>query len=354
MPKQSPNESQPVDIPRLRQWLDQAGMGAGPLEDIDFIAGGTQNILMRYTRSGKRQVLRRPPTHLRDNSNRTMVREATLLRALADTELPHPRLLASCADTDVLGYAFYIMEAIDGFNATTGLPEPHASDPRMRHRMGLSLVEGIARLGELDYEALGLAGFGNPENYLARQVDRWNNQLESYSQVSAWDGRADLENVERIGQWLEEQRPSTFAPGIMHGDYHLANVMFRHDSPEIAAIVDWELATTGDPLIDLGWLLATWPDEQAPNPWPAPVSPWEGFPRAEELIAHYAMHSSRELHAMDWYRVLACFKLAILLEGTYARACAGKAPRETGMELHARAIRLLRRASHWIEHGSKP
>ncbi|MFV0278457.1 MAG: phosphotransferase family protein [Parahaliea sp.] len=349
-----PSDSAPeraVDIDAFTQWLDEQGLGSGPLEDIKFISGGTQNILMRFTRSGKTHILRRPPQHLRENSNRTMVREATVLKALAGSGVPHPALVAYSADTQPLGYAFYIMEVIDGFNPTTGLPAAHAASPPMRHRMGLALTEGIARLGELDYLAMGLADFGKPDDYLARQVERWNAQLDSYSQLPQWDGRKDLPEVEAIGQWLETHRPASFRPGIMHGDYHLANVMFCNDSAELAAIVDWELATIGDPLIDLGWLLATWPDDQAPNPWAPPVSPWEGFPSAAELIEHYGRHSTRDLGAMDWYRVLACFKLAILLEGTYARACQGKAPKDTGDELHARATRLLRRASHWIEHG---
>ena len=129
----------------------------------------------------------------------------------------------------------------------------------------------------------------------------------------------------------------------MHGDYHLANVMYRPDSGDLAAIIDWELATIGDPLLDLGWVLATWPDGDREST--VSMSPWLGFPTPAELVERYRAESSRDLSAADWYHVMACYKLAILLEGTHARACAGKAPRETGDKLHSRAVILLERAA---------
>ena len=132
----------------------------------------------------------------------------------------------------------------------------------------------------------------------------------------------------------------------MHGDYHLANVMYRPDSGDLAAIIDWELATIGDPLLDLGWMLATWPDGSGAST--VSVTPWEGFPTPAELVARYGAGSARDLSAVDWYHVLACYKLGILLEGTHARACAGKAPRDTGDRLHSRAIHLFDRAQALI------
>ncbi len=341
-----------VDSELLCTWMDSQGLGSGPIEDIHNIVGGTQNILLRFTRGGKVYVLRRPPRFPRENSNQTMARESVILRALADTSVPHPKLIAACTDTAPMGYAFYLMEEVRGFNATTGLPPYHAASPEVRHRMGLALVEGIARLGEVDYLRLSLENFGKPDNYLARQVSRWTAQLESYTSYPNWDGRKDLPGVEDVAKWLEANLPASFTPGIIHGDYHLAKVMYRNDSPELAAIVDWELATIGDPLIDLGWVLATWPDAADAAAWAPPVTPWEGFPSADELVAHYGEHSSRDLSQMNWYRVMACFKLGILLEGTYARATSAEASRETGDDLHQRAIRLFQRASNWINEGS--
>lgn len=334
-----------VDLAVLANWMDAQGLGAGPIENVQRLAGGTQNILLKFTRAGRAFVLRRPPPVLRANSNETMRREARVLAAIKGTPVPHPELIAACADEAVLGAAFYLMEPIDGFNPSTGLPEPFRSSPELRREMGLSLVDGIAALGALDYIALGLTGLGKPDNYLERQVSRWKAQLESYAEVPEWDGLKDLPDIGGVSRWLEEHRPRTFQPGILHGDYHLANVMYRFDAPRLAAIVDWELTTIGDPLLDLGWLLATWPEGEGSA---VTVTPWEGFPSADELVAHYANQTTRDLSQIHWYGVLACYKLGIILEGTYARACAGKAPKATGDQLHASTIGLLERANRWI------
>jgi aminoglycoside phosphotransferase (APT) family kinase protein len=209
--------------------------------------------------------------------------------------------------------------------------------------MGIGLIDGIVALGALDHRALGLEDFGRAEGFLERQVARWSAQLGSYAELAGWPGAGSLPDVERVAGWLDAHRPAGFAPGIMHGDYHLANVMFRHDGPALAAIIDWELATIGDPLLDLGWVLATWPEPGGTVT--VPITPWEGFPESHELVARYTAGSARDLSAIDWYHVLACYKLGILLEGTYARACAGKAPADVGERLHGRAIGLLDRAA---------
>jgi aminoglycoside phosphotransferase (APT) family kinase protein len=337
-----------VDLAAVAAWMDGQGLGSGPLEDAVLLAGGTQNILLKFSRAGRSYVLRRPPPHLRANSNETMRREARVLAAIAGTEVPHPGLIAACGDETVIGAAFYLMEPIDGFNPTTGLPPLHAGSEAIRRRMGLSLVEGIAALGALDYRALGLEGFGKPDNYLERQVARWKAQLDSYAEFDGWTGPAEIPGVDRVAAWLDAHRPSTFQPGIIHGDYHLANVMYRHDSGDLAAIVDWELTTIGDPLLDLGWLMATWPEGETPAPGAVGVQPWTGFPTADELVEHYRPRTTRDLSTLDWYAVLACYKLGIILEGTHARACAGRAPKATGDRLHATTIGLFQRALRWI------
>lgn len=337
----------PVDLDTLARWMDGQGLGRGPLEGVTLLGGGTQNILLRFARDGRTYVLRRPPPHLRKNSNETMRREARMLAAIADTDVPHPRLIAACPEEDVIGASFYLMEPIDGFNPTVGLPALHASDPAIRRRMGFSLVEGIAKLGAVDYEKAGLAGFGKVDNYLERQVARWQAQLESYREFPSWPGPEGIPGVAKVAKWLEDNRPENFIPGIIHGDYHLANVMYRHDAPELAAIVDWELTTIGDPLLDLGWLLATWPQEGA-SAGAVGVQPWDGFPTADELVEHYRPLTARDMSHIEWYGVLACYKLGIILEGTHARACEGKAPKETGDKLHASTIGLFERALRWI------
>jgi len=324
--------------------MDGHGLQSGPISDARTLSGGTQNLLLRFRRGDQSFVLRRPPLHLRSNSNETMRREARLLSALGATDVPHPRLVAACDDESILGAFFYLMEPVSGFTATVGLPDLHAGSPAIRRRMGLALVEGIARLGDVDYRAVGLDGFGKPDGFLERQVGRWRAQLESYAALPGWPGPSAIPGVGKVAAWLEAHRPAEVRPGILHGDYHLANVMYRLDGGELAAIVDWELATIGDPLLDLGWLLAIWPEGEAD----ANVVPWTGFPAPDELVAHYRGHSGRDLSAIDWYAVLACYKLGILLEGTYARACAGQAPKATGDRLHAKTVALFERALRWI------
>ncbi|WP_076866055.1 phosphotransferase family protein [Bradyrhizobium mercantei] len=333
-----------VDFDRLAGWMDAHGLGAGAMSGITRLSGGTQNALIRFSRSGRNYVLRRPPPALRPDSNETMRREARLLAAIAKSDVPHPRLVASCGETDPLGVAFYLMEPVDGFNPVAGLPAPHNEDARWRRRMGFALVEGIAALHRLDFRKLGLEGFGNPDGYLDRQVERWRRQLDAYARHENWPGPAVIPGVAEVATWLADHLPPASAPGILHGDYQLANVMFRHDAPELAAIVDWELASIGDPLVDLGWIIATWRDEGVPELPVLKVEPWDGFPCAEDLIEHYARLSSRDLTHIEWYVVLACYRLGIILEGTYARACDGKAPIETGRLLHETAVALFERA----------
>lgn len=337
-----------VDLAALARWMDEQALGDGPIENATLLGGGTQNILLRFSRAERTYVLRRPPPHLRANSNDTMRREARMLGALKGTDVPHPGLIAACPAEDVIGAAFYLMEPIDGFNPSTGLPPLHAGSPEIRHRMGLALVGGIAALGALDYQALGLSDFGKVDNYLERQVARWKAQLDSYAQFPGWTGPDQIPGVDQVAAWLERHRPPTFQPGIIHGDYHLANVMFRHDGPELAAIVDWELTTIGDPLLDLGWLLATWQEDERPRDFGVNIQPWGGFPSAKELVDHYRPLTARDMSHIDWYAVLACYKLGLILEGTHARACAGQAPKETGDRLHAHTISLFERALRWI------
>jgi aminoglycoside phosphotransferase (APT) family kinase protein len=333
-----------VDLGALAAWMDAQGLGEGALEEVERLGGGTQNILLRFRRGERSFVLRRPPPHLRENSNETMRREARMLAALAGADVPHPRLVAACPDEGILGAAFYLMHPVDGFNPTVGLPALHAGSPDVRHRMGLAMVEAIAALGAVDYRARGLEGFGRPDNYLERQVARWRAQLASYAEHTDWPGATRLPGVEQVAAWLQAHRPSTFEPGIIHGDYHLANVLFHRDSPELAAIVDWELTTIGDPLLDLGWLLATWQEGDEPSAAGFGIAPWSGFPTGVELIAHYRSRTRRDLSAIEWYAVLACYKLGIILEGTHARACAGRADGATGARLHAQAVSLFERA----------
>ncbi len=334
-----------VDLEALAAWMDGQDLPAGEITGVEPLVGGTQNVLVRFDRGGQTYVLRRGPWHLRPTSNDALRREMRVLAALAGSAVPHPSLLAACPDDDVLGggAVFYLMESVDGFNPTVGLPALHARDPSVRHAMGLAAVDAAAALGAVDHEAVGLGDVGKPDGFLERQVPRWLSELESYRRHDGNPGPA-IPGLDDVAVWLEANRPRSFTPGLSHGDYHLANLMFRHDGPEVAAIVDWEMCTVGDPLLDLGWLLATWPTGDQGSIGGGPLSTEGGLPTGAELVARYAEQTTRDLSAMAWYEVLACFKLGIILEGTHARAFAGKAPVEIGDLLHATTLGLFARA----------
>lgn len=332
-----------VDLGRLGAWMDERKLASGPLEDPVRLTGGTQNLLLRFRRGNREFVLRRPSAELREVGGKTIAREARMLKALAGSRVPHAALIAACDDETVLGAKFYLMEPIDGFNpnSAAGLPLPHASDRDMRRHMGLAMVDALLCLHELDYQAIGLGNFGRPDGFHQRQVSRWLHQLESVADYAGWPGAGSLPELDLLGRWLNDNCPQRFTPGILHGDYHLSNVMFSRKGSELSAIVDWELATIGDPLLDLAWLVITWPDASGHGAGTIEVHPREGFPAAEELVERYRAGSSRTFDAFTWHRVLAAFKLGIFLEVSYARACAGKASMEHGKKHHASALRLF-------------
>ena len=338
-----------LPLDRLAAWMDTRDLGSGPITSVREISGGTQNVMLRLTRDGRDYVLRRGPEHLRPQSNRVIGRECEVLGALADTAVPHPQLIASCGDTSVLGDAvFYLMEPVDGFNAGAELPDAAAGDDAKRRGLALSMIDALAALGEVDHRAVGLADYGRPEGFLERQVGRWLAELESHQELPGYPG-ADIGDVEGVATWLEERVPEAWSPGILHGDFHACNVMFRRTEPAVAAIVDWEMSTIGDPLLDLGWLVATWDLPGAPDEFAGLLTRAGGMPTAAELVERYAAHSSRDLTHLTWYVVLACFKLGIILEGSNARAYAGQAPREIGDRLHTTTVRLFERAHTLID-----
>jgi aminoglycoside phosphotransferase (APT) family kinase protein len=335
-----------VDWAAVESWLAAKGVVVGLISEIEQIGGGTQNLMFRFRCGDARLVLRRGPRHLRPHTNDALRREARVLSALDGTGVPIPRVVAAEPDESVLGSAFYLMEPIDGFNPSVALPPLHESNVEMRRAMGFEAVDALLALGAVDAEQVALGDLGKPDDFLERQVPQWVDTLDRYTRFDGYPGHI-LPNVDDLADWLTRHRPSSIQPGIMHGDYHLANLMFRNDGPQVAAIVDWEMCTLGDPLLDFGWLLATWPQDNAIGP----LKTVTDLPTRTELIAHYAAAGQRSIEHALWYTVMASFKLAIVLEGTNARAHAGKAPKATGDLLHAIAIGLLDNATVFLEKG---
>jgi aminoglycoside phosphotransferase (APT) family kinase protein len=327
-----------VDLGAVSAWMDEQGLPPGPVERPTSLGGGTQNILVRFDRGGVSYVLRRGPRHLRRTSNDAIIREMRVLSALSGVDVPHPSFIAGCTDTAVLGDAvFYLMEPVDGFNPTVELPDSHRGDD-VQHEMGLNAARAAAALAAVDHVAVGLADLGNPDGFLERQVPRWLSDLERYAELDGYDGH-QLPAVPEVAAWLTANCPQQWTPGIMHGDFHVANLMYRRDVPAVAAIVDWEMCTIGDPLLDLGWLLAT-------NG--IGLNGSLHMPAGEELATAYAAVSDSDLSNLRWYQAMAGFKLGIILEGTNARAHAGLAPKAVGDMLHVAAVALLTQAGDLV------
>ncbi len=332
----------------LQEWViaQDTIPGTGPVRAVRRLTGGSQNNVFWCSRTGGAFVLRRPPTHPRPNSNETMLREARVLRALAASAVPHPTFYAVCDDPAVIGVSFYTMGAIDGFGPIGGLPERHANDTEWQRTVAFDLIDAAAALGAVDVDAVGLGDFGKADDWVARQVPRWTRQFDGYASFPGWD-RNGVPGIDAVGEWLTAHAPATYRIGLIHGDLQWANVLVANDAPRIAAIIDWELSTLGDPLLDLAWILHTWREPDDP---PGHVGSMRapGLPPRAELAARYAERSGRDLTHLRWFEVLACFKLAIILEGTHARARAGQAPAEIGDMLHSYTLWLLAYAEHLI------
>ncbi len=336
----------------LQQWIvaESAIPGRGPVTSVRRLTGGSQNNVFWCARDGGEFVLRRPPKHLRANSDETMRREARVLAALGGSAVPHPTLYAVCDDTAVIGTCFYVMAAIDGYSPLIGAQGRYATDPAWQRAVALDLVDAAAALGAVDIHTVGLGDFGKLDGWVQRQVPRWRSQLDGYASFDGWDPKG-VPGIDSVADWLTERHPRDHRMGLIHGDLHWANVMLAPDAPRVAAIIDWELSTLGDPLLDLGWILQSWSEpDDPPGHGGGFVQP--GFPTRPELVARYAAKSGRDMADIDWYAVLACYKLGVILEGTHARACAGKAPKEIGDMLHGYTLWLIAYAHQIIERAS--
>jgi aminoglycoside phosphotransferase (APT) family kinase protein len=344
-----------LNVAALADWMDAHRAGVtGPVTRLRLLAGGTQNRLFAFHHATQPFVLRLPPARGGGAGDATILREARLLGALSATAIPHPRLLAAEHDPALLGAAFYVSAYVPG----RGVTDPGLARSLGRHaRIAITreLARTLGALGEIDPIALGLAEFGRPDGFLDRQVDRWLDQLDRYRGYPGYASH-DLPHIETLSSWLRERVPPAQRPGIIHGDLHLGNVLIDSVRPGVAALVDWELATIGDPLLDLGELIATWPDDQGRSALGAVATPAapSGWPPHRELVTAYREASTRDLAALDWYVIMAGFRLAILLEGSRARARAGLGSPQVGDDLHRAAVILLKGAARRADPRQEP
>ena len=305
--------------------MDDEGLpGKGEPLEHEFISGGSQNEIYELRRGELHGALRIPPASAPASRDEGIWREWRIIEALDGSEVPHTPAIAACRDTDVLGRAFYVMGFVEGWSPM-GLevgpdggrawPSPFDADLEARQGLAYQLVEGIALLGNFDWRAKGLDDLGRPDGFHERQVDRWTAFLERIK------GR-DLPGFDEAAAWLRAHRPVDYVPGLMHGDYQFANVMFRHGAPaRLAAIVDWEMGTVGDPKLDLGWVVHTWPEDTSTGEGTTGgYVDMTGMPSRRQVLDHYSDVSGRQVDDIDYYCVLAKWKLAVVLEQGYQRA----------------------------------
>jgi len=318
---QSPAAASEVDLGALADALRPELGSMMSVERLIPISIGASNRMFRAESSAGPLIIRVPPVHKTSPTAHDVGREFRVLRALDDTDVPHPRAIALCSDPTPFGVGFLVMELVDGFNLKVGLDTPYAPTVGERREFAFAAVAALAEIAAVDWKAVGLGDYGRPAGFLDRQVDRWIKQLDGYR-------IRDLDGLDDLAQWLADNRPAAAPPALMHGDFTFMNVMFAKSRPaQVAAIVDWEQSTIGDPLLDLGWFVGLWAHADEESPATTPGDRWvtqlDGMPTRAEIVQHYAERSGRDVSAMSFYQALALFKLAVVLEGNYAKYARG-------------------------------
>ena len=335
-----------IDRVGLETWMSAHVADLKVPLDFERIAGGLSNLTYRVgDRSGRRWALRRPPLGKRLGSAHDMAREHRVVAALVPTAVPVAPVVGLCEDESVTGAPFYVMEFVAG-PVLRGLAEAEAfPDEADRWAIGERVADTLAQIHAVDPDAVGLGDLGRKEDYVARQLRRWQGQWEKSK-------TRELPAVDRVHERLAARIPEQGPATLVHGDYRLDNMILT-PSGEVAAVVDWELCTLGDPLGDVGTLMAYWPErgeEAIALGQPANLAP--GFPTRAELAACYAERSGRDISELDFYLALGYWKLAIILEGVYARYAAGAYGEvHSGIEGFARMVERLAEAAEAVERG---
>lgn len=290
---------------------------------VELISGGKSNLTYLIASAAGEVILRRPPLgHVLPTAH-DMTREFTVLNGLVETDVPTPHPIHLCTDPDVLGVTFYVMERKTGHIVRDGFPLGYADSPEQKRLIGEGLVDTLVRLHAVDWQRVGLAEFGHPEGFMARQIRRWKQQWEK-------SVTRPLESMDQLIAQLERDLPESPSPTIVHGDFRLDNAILDATDPgKIVAVLDWEMSTIGDPLADLGLMLCYWPQQDDNDDFKrsfsgitATAAP--GFPSRDEVLEQYARRSDRDVSDVYYYWAFGFFKLAVILEGIHARFLQGK------------------------------
>jgi aminoglycoside phosphotransferase (APT) family kinase protein len=339
------NEREPLLVVEpLLAFLSAAGLEAPAELDVEPVGEGHSNVTFALSTG---VVLRRPPRGPLPPSAHDVLREATLLRALETTPVRAPRVLAVCDDPGVIGAPFYVMERLEGVVVTDSLPEP-LDNPEQRARIADELIDALVELHAVDWRAAGLEGFGKPTGYLERQLRRFTGLWEH-------NKTREVPAVEQVGNWLAANLPESPPATIVHGDYRLGNTMLADGAPaHLVAIFDWEMATIGDPLADLGYMMIHWiqADDATVGKFNLhSVTSLEGFPTRAELIERYEQRAGRSMQSLNWYVTLALWKAIVFMEGNYKRALVGSTDDPFLKSFGDGVLELAERAVEVSEHG---
>ena len=340
---------EPTSTTEVPDGIDRAGVegwfeaNVGGVElPLSFrkISGGHSNLTYEVgDAGGRRWALRRPPLGKRLGSAHDMGREQKVVSALAETDVPVAPIAGFCEDESVNGAPFYVMEFVEGPILRSQVEVEEFFDEPERHAIGERVVDTLVDIHAVDVDAAGLSDLGKKEDYVARQLHRWQGQWEKSKS-------RDLPVVDEVHDRLMARIPEQGLATIVHGDYRLDNMILA-DSGEVAAVVDWELCTLGDPLADVGMLFVYWAqpgDQLTALMQPPTLAP--GFPSRDELMGRYAERSGRDLGQLDFYVALARWKLAIILEGVYSRYAAGQYGKtDQGIDEFAKSVEDLANAA---------
>ncbi len=321
----------------LTAWLDVhvPQLGDGALQ-AELLSGGTSNVVLTVRRGGDEMVLRRPPEVPPPGAEKGVLREARILTALAGSDVPHPICYGACDDAAVIGAPFYVMEKVQGWAPNLRDEKIHMEAPfdRMPYYYGIpfAIVDGLIALANVDYVAIGLGDYGKPGRFLERQVDRWAGQLASYPDRYEGYEKRHLLGFAETEAWLRGNVLANEVRGIIHGDVGTPNMMFKPGPPaRLAAMIDWELSTIGDPMLDLGWFTGGMRDEDNPHmEFPTALNNPAHFPTKQELARYYCAGTGRDMADFAYFSVLAKFKSGCLLEYKVAQAEAGILTKEMG------------------------
>ncbi|BBZ38108.1 phosphotransferase family protein [Mycobacterium conspicuum] len=304
------------DVGQFSAWL-AAQTGQHADLEVTALRGGGSCEMFRVDRLGESWVVRRAPRTAVSETAHQVVREARIMESLAAQGVPVPRVLGWSADATILGAPFFVMSFVEGgVIRRHGLPAPLRDDPGSQNLVGEQLIDTLVDLHAVDWTKTVLAEIARPEGFLGRQVDRWMAQLDSYR-------LRDLAGVDDIARWLQANLPAHGELAVMHGDYKVDNLIWAPAAPpKVACVVDFEMTTVGDPLIDLAWAMIFWPEDGNSIALAAPGTPNGMAPEAcqspSELVDRYATATGRDLSRFGWYQAFSAWKLAIVLEGSYA------------------------------------